>query len=178
MLVLAPSDISQPPEGNSNSLLTETLIASCMREICTFLPATSAPIALFSSLYCCSSSAFFCWDSSYVCFDTQPAIRSAAVATHNIGNFSIAGSPCRWKVGRYRVLPVVLPQWDLDPIDSLRGVTKGSQSVLKNPFTPERGSEVRSRGQSLRRRLLAQATLSAEGWVGMVSAHIGKDSAK
>src|SRR5580700_8530325 len=95
MLVFAAAGISQPPDGNSSSLLTVTLIASCIREICMFLAATSALIVWLSCWYSCSRSVFFCCDSSYFCCDTQPASSSAAPATHSIGNFAITGSPLR-----------------------------------------------------------------------------------
>src|SRR5215469_18294892 len=80
MLCFALSDISHLPEGNSSSLLIETLIASCNRVICMFLAPTSALICWFSCRYSCSSSVFFCCDSSYVCLETQPANASTSPA--------------------------------------------------------------------------------------------------
>src|SRR5215831_7413408 len=89
MLALPWSGMSQPPEGNSNSLLTETLIASCMREICMSRAPTSVPICCCSCWYCASSSAFLCCDSSYVDCDTQPAISIAAANANSVENFVI-----------------------------------------------------------------------------------------
>src|SRR5215469_12872167 len=80
MLCFALSDISHLPEGNSSSLLIETLIASCNLVICMFLAPTSALICWLSCWYSCSNSAFFCCDSSYVCLETQPANASTSPA--------------------------------------------------------------------------------------------------
>src|SRR5215831_10413238 len=89
MLVLPLCGISQLPEGNSNSPLTVTLIAFCIREICMSRAATSEPICCCSCWYCASSSAFLRIDSSYFCCDTQPVISSVAPTTHSAGNFMV-----------------------------------------------------------------------------------------
>src|SRR5258708_20206756 len=89
MLALAATGISQPPDGNSSSLFTVTLIASCILDICMFLDATSALIAWLSCWYSCSSSTFLCIDASYFCCDTHAASSTATPVAHSIGIFAI-----------------------------------------------------------------------------------------